>query len=650
MILIYLVFILFSVGGNAFVFSAHLNVTQVDLRRETLQQVFPNESLILLHNYGTHLLFGGRNVAYNVSVSSSTIAVSRIFWNVTKQKREDCKSIDTTGVHCENYITSFYSTRNGFVLCGTYALRPTCAEFEGASLQRTFSGTGISPFRSSFRSPFLTHRQHLYTASVTDFSGSDALLLRKNISREDDFGLRTPRQGVAFEEPKFVKLHENGNEILLWFTEAPSERDSTQCGMRAESHVARVCARDSGGRRPYENEWSSYVKSRVECAIQERDQDTLYFNQMEDIFPSNHSIYGVFRSQLAGLGASAICAFDRKEISYNFKRMFEGSNSSECARATTQEQHTFIRNNPMNHRKLERSPVFVHNGEDRFTSIVVEEEQMDLDRQSFDVMWIGTDRGNIFKVIRREGSLNATQVAVMKIANSTIKQLSLHRLPRPNRQFSWRLIALTDTSLHRTPASVCHSALSCSDCLSLGDPHCAWVEFQCVPTYENMNRRAYMHQNPKRCEISSPTTTTSTTESPPTRNNPMNMERKKEIETVSTSMIRQRDCLCESQLAQEAKLCSTEVIQKEVHAKVSYWPYVFFGVLGFTLGTAVNMIITKYIMIPTLKTPPSPIRYIDAFSDALSHSNQTSMTYSHSSADKPANASCSRSVSKQTYC
>lgn len=54
--------------------------------------------------------------------------------------------------------------------------------------------------------------------------------------------------------------------MYIWFREQAVEHESCNDGAMY-SRVARLCRSDNGGPRPYSNEWTSFVKARLNCSI-----------------------------------------------------------------------------------------------------------------------------------------------------------------------------------------------------------------------------------------------------------------------------------------------------------------------------------------------------------------------------------------------
>ncbi|RCN29116.1 sema domain protein [Ancylostoma caninum] len=365
---------------------------------------------------------------------------------------------------CDNYIRTFYLAQRGFVVCGTHGLNPTCANFlEGErsiiscggcpwnSPRRIFAGDGLAPHAPDVIAPFLFSGRYLYTANAPDYSSTELLLMRKDPLKSGTADmLRTGRGESQTDGAQFVKLTENKNvgisaqtntenrrkeltrrhntidaqrivslnEVLAFFSEPPSESEG--CGLRRVARIGRVCRDDTGGTGKHQHEWTSFVKSRLDCAIEGKDQDTLYFNQLASVTAGAHFLYGAFRSQLAGLGSSAICAYSRATVSQTMAGAFRNRKAN-CPRANDTYEHTYIRNNPL--------------------------LPTNLAGRHSTVFFIATDQGKVFKVIKYALEAEARHVSSVKAveASSPIVSLTAHIERRPNQQTAKKLLILTPT-------------------------------------------------------------------------------------------------------------------------------------------------------------------------------------------------------------
>ncbi|RCN25497.1 hypothetical protein ANCCAN_28790, partial [Ancylostoma caninum] len=153
-----------------------------------------------------------------------------------------------------------------------------------------------------------------------------------------------------------------------------------------------------------------------------------------------------------------------------------------------------------------------------FAEILIQENVVDLAGRHSTVFFIATDQGKVFKVIKYALEAEARHVSSVKAveASSPIVSLTAHIERRPNQQTAKKLLILTPTQLILLPSSMCKQQQTCTDCLSMGDPECAWVLHgaECVAVSENIFRREYLTQEVGKCghQVGERTTTT---EEPP---------------------------------------------------------------------------------------------------------------------------------------
>ncbi|KAJ1371863.1 Sema domain [Parelaphostrongylus tenuis] len=566
-----------------------------------------DDSLVLLHNYGLHVLLGGRNAVFNVSIIPLAV-VFKYEWPTSDDDLLECTKKTISLNFCDNYIRTFYLTHSGFVVCGTHGLNPTCANFveRERNPRRTFAGDGLAPYAPDVVAPFLFSGRHLYTANAPDYSSSELLLMRKDpLKLGTSDMLRTSRGETQTDGAQFVKLTENKHEVLAFFSEPSSENEG--CGLRRVARIGRVCRDDSGGFGKHHHEWTSFVKSPLDCAIEGKDQDTLYFNQLTSVAAGTQLIYGAFRSQLAGLGSSAICAYSRTTISQRMAGAFRNKKAA-CPKANDTYEHTYIRNKPLILTRLSTSPLFVHYGKDRFTEILIQEDVVDLSGRHSTIFFVATDQGNLFKIVKNFVEPDARHVSTVKAveAGTSIVSLSAHVERLPNQQMAKMILIVTPTQLTLLPSSICHRQQSCSECLKMKDPDCAWILHgtECVAVSENIYRREFLAQDVTKCrtQVAEKTATTK----PPLQ--------------------RKVQCLCESPTLAP---CTTEVFQREVVTNtaqfLSPWSAFFFCV-GLAAGALLSSLLTRARAPVKVSLAPSRIEaYATPTNSRLSSSMHSSI-------------------------
>ncbi|CAJ0572407.1 unnamed protein product, partial [Mesorhabditis spiculigera] len=582
-----------------------LEASQVyDLKNESASlrlQVGPGEALVKLYEYRQHWLFGGRRAV------------------------------------CQNDLRIFYPLAQGFVVCGTNARRPACFVFSDGLLRRSFSALGQAPTLNKYPSKFYASARQLFTFTASDFSGQEFLLLRRNQNGSTAGEIRSPRP--SFDRPEIVEMHENKEEIWLWFNENPA--DSEQCGKKSESRVARVCKNDPGAAKPYDMEFSSFSKAKVECAIREDSKDTLYFNQLQSVRRTGSTrLVGAFQSQLAGLGASALCEFDVGSIQKTLHSKFKNYRSSGCPRATSTDAQLAAKSNPMVDNMITAKPFFhIFNGKDRFTALAIEDEvrSITIPNQKITVIYVGTDRGNVLKLVKSSAG-PVVHVATLRVTNSTIRELTVLKVPLPNLNSKWELLVGTDTGFHKAPVGACAQAETCQACTRLGDPQCAWKLDRCVPVMEHLNARQHLWTDPGQCVDVEIPTTISTTPSTTTTTT------RKMTNIVTKDYYEQRQFLFERRDDKPVP-CTAEVVQKEVRSRVDFVPIVSALLIGCLLGAAALYAVMWVGRWPKEKPPPSPVcqTRIEAYTSVPSNSQSMHSTVTTRSTSTP-------HISKLTYC
>ena len=108
------------------------------------------------------------------------------------------------------------------------------------------------------------------------------------------------------------------------------------------------------------------------------------------------------------------------------------------------------------------------------------------DGQSYDVLFVGTTKGRLLKIVNTAGSgsstLTSRPVFIEEMLifphDITIGKLSIIKEPQngqlKHEKLEPRLIILTKDSVVSVPVARCKVAKSCHECTLLQDPYCAW--------------------------------------------------------------------------------------------------------------------------------------------------------------------------------
>ncbi|XP_067281557.1 semaphorin-6C [Pseudorasbora parva] len=276
----------------------------------------------------------------HVFVVNLTASVDRIIpqqiltWRSTDVSK--CTVRGRNSDECYNYIKVLVP-RNDETLfaCGTNALNPSCRNYRMSSLEQVgqdLLGQARCPFESRQSNVGVFAGGHFYSATVTDFQASDAVIYR-SLGGEGRPVLRTVRYDSKWlREPHFLHAVEYGNYVYFFFSEIAVEHSGA--GKVVYSRVARVCKNDSGGStRVLDRYWTSFLKARLNCSVP--GDSFFYFDVLQsltDVLQINQrpAVVGLFTTQINSIPGSAVCGFYLDDIERVFNGKFKEQKNSDA--------------------------------------------------------------------------------------------------------------------------------------------------------------------------------------------------------------------------------------------------------------------------------------------------------------------------------
>jgi len=507
----------------------------------------------LLRSDGVSLLIGARNVVYNLSLADLKENVDqRITWPSRQSEREMCLIKGKSEDECQNYIRVLAQTdTRNLLVCGTNSYKPKCRTYttlpeitndasskkasngnkaakavdvakaelkdddeeEGGpffQMKHEFSGTGICPHDPRHNSTAIFADGELYSGTTADFSGSDALIYRD--------GIRTEQNDLRhLNAPDFVSSVEDEDHVYFFFRETAVEY--INCGKTIYSRVGRVCKNDRGGsQRGYRQKWTTFMKSRLNCSIP--GEFPFYFDEIQgtsNLMGKDQMIYGVFTTPPNSISGSAVCAFKLSDVLATFDSGdFKGRASTESnwlpvrpptksagscsadSKSLPESTLNFMKSHSLMDGAVGNvyaAPLFVKTAvNERLTVIAVDPEvRTPADGKTYDVMYVGTSRGKVLKVISVEDDTKTfdhkKDVAHRKPVVIEEMQVFPYHVPVANVQVvkakkasgggsaeKKKLVVLSGHEVKALPLHRCKAARvqSCKACVALQDPHCAW--------------------------------------------------------------------------------------------------------------------------------------------------------------------------------
>ncbi|XP_072346720.1 semaphorin-6D-like isoform X2 [Scyliorhinus torazame] len=257
----------------------------------------------------------------------------RVVWKTRPSDMQNCAMRGKHHDECRNFIRVLVPRSDRILFaCGTNAFNPVCRDYKMESLVQEgeeVNGQARCPFDTKQTNVALFAEGNLYSATMTDFLASDAVIYR---SLGESPVLRTFKHDSKWlKEPHFVHVIEHGYFIYFFFREMSIEY--TALGKVVFSRVARVCKNDMGGSpRVLEKYWTSFLKARLNCSIS--GESFFYFDALQslsDILPINGrpAVLGVFTTQTNSIPGSAVCAFYMDDIQSAFNGPFKEQRSTE---------------------------------------------------------------------------------------------------------------------------------------------------------------------------------------------------------------------------------------------------------------------------------------------------------------------------------
>ncbi|XP_022239164.1 semaphorin-1A-like isoform X5 [Limulus polyphemus] len=467
----------------------------------------------LLERDGNYLLVGAKNIVYNISLATLQ-EKKRLEWYSSDDDIHVCRVKGKSEEECQNYIRVLaLKSNNVLFVCGTNAYKPVCRDYNQTENEYKYgeeqTGEGLCPYDPNHNSTAVfagpvNHRTDgdLYVATVAQFSGADPLIYRKPL-RTEQFNLK------HLNSPNFVNSLHHEDHVYFFFRETAVEY--INCGKTVYSRVARVCTKDKGGPHKYRNRWTSFLKARLNCSVS--GEFPFYFNEIqstsniiEGIYRGKKSeiIYGVFTTPVNSISGSAVCAFSIKQILETFDGSFkwqEDINSNwlsfpnskvpeprpgQCvndSRTLPEMTLNFIKDHTLMDKAVPsfwNQPLILHTGFGyRYTYITVDPQIETVDGNRYDVLFIGTDNGKVIKVVNAASASGDGKVVPVIIEEVTVFQngAPITSLLVYNSAFQFKLVVVSQDEIYSIPLHDCERyASTCSDCVGLQDPYCAWDE------------------------------------------------------------------------------------------------------------------------------------------------------------------------------
>uniref|UniRef100_A0A8C9VKB0 Semaphorin 4D n=1 Tax=Scleropages formosus TaxID=113540 RepID=A0A8C9VKB0_SCLFO len=509
-------------------------ITDVNLYEFSEPGIF-NYTTLLLHEQREVLYVGAREAIFELSLRNISVKNHKVVWKVPDVATEVCTSKGKSKeTDCLNYIRVLELSDSHLYVCGTHAFQPLCDHLSLADFKlegRQEDGRGKCSFDPMQSFTAVMVDGDLYSGTAYNFLGSEPIISRNGATQSP---LRTEYSTSWLNEPSFVfadvvRENEGGDEddkIYFFFTEASMEYDFFS--KLLIPRVARVCKGDLGGERTLQKKWTSFLKAKLMCSMPETD---FVFNVVHDVFILKTTnwresvIYGIFTSQWDNVRSSAVCVYSMSAVEEVFSRgkymqkstvaqshtkwvRYNGIPPSPrpgaCINKDIRQQNItsslmlpdktlqFVRDHPLLEdavRPMDNGPRFIAK-DVHYTQIAVERVPA-LDGQLYDVMFMGTDKGNLHKSVLYQKEVHIIEEVELFPNSESVKTLVM---PSHGAQF---LYVGSDSRAVQSPTAFCEKYHMCEDCLLARDPYCAWDRGAgaCVNILQEDRSRGHLIQN-----------------------------------------------------------------------------------------------------------------------------------------------------------
>ncbi|XP_030589371.1 semaphorin-3F-like isoform X3 [Archocentrus centrarchus] len=464
-----------------------------------------------------------------------------IHWPASAKRKGECQM---TGKgrqgECANFVRLIEPwNRTHLYTCGTGAYQPICTFINRGWRAEDYlfrlvpgyvdSGKGKCSYDPKQENVGVLINGNLYAGVHIDFMSTDAALFRTMGGRT---AIRTEQYDSRWlNEPVFIRIQqipdsaEKNDDKLYFFFREKSLDSSGGASPTVLARVGRVCLNDEGGQKSLVNRWTTFLKARLICSVIGDDGVETRFDELRDVFiqptqdERNPMVYALFTTAGSVFKGSAVCVYSMADIRNVFNGPFahkHGHNyqwteytgkipyprPGTCPGGTftpgiqssknfSDEAVNFIRAHPLMFHSvypIHRRPLVVRTGVDyRYTSLVV--DQVDAVDGRYEVLFLGTDRGTVQKVIvlpkdpttMEELTLEEVEVFRTRAPVKTMKISS-----KRQQLYVSSDAGLTQVSLHRCGVY----GRACSDCCLARDPYCAWDGESCSAFTPSTKRRS----------------------------------------------------------------------------------------------------------------------------------------------------------------
>uniref|UniRef100_A0A452GXD6 Semaphorin 7A (John Milton Hagen blood group) n=1 Tax=Gopherus agassizii TaxID=38772 RepID=A0A452GXD6_9SAUR len=447
------------------------------------------KSTVLFHDAGSEQLYvGGRGALRILTYKESEVNQTQVPLLADEKAEKNCRSKPgAVQAECDNYIRVIQRLNSSsIIVCGTNAGSPKCwflsndtrlqQDKRGQAL--AISGESLAPASPSQPAAAIAVEGSLYSALSQDRSTIQRSYgPRKLLRTEDKWLAKAEFVTAALVPGKESHL----DEIYFFYNEVNKTAGLDEEPVKAQ--LGRVCKVDEGGKSLLVDFWTTFLQARLVCGSPTHPQR---FNQLHDAVVLGEGrkgqgmLYGIFAS---AWGTTAVCAYSMDKVTRAFKtsklkgytNILPAHRPGTCVpynspNAPSKAVLSIIKDYPEIETVIYpegQRPLYVLQTNDTYTKVVAD-RVLDASNTSRSVLYLGTDKGKIHKVLQTGGQTVIIAELSPFRRDAPISGMALDA-------FTGHLYVATEFEVTRLPLADCGQYReTCWKCVLAKDPYCGW--------------------------------------------------------------------------------------------------------------------------------------------------------------------------------
>ena len=468
------------------------------------------------------LIVGARDALFRLSMDGLK-KLERADWPAQPSTIGMCTAKGQSEEMCRNYIKVLVAKEDQVFACGTHAFKPQCSwrnVREIGKVTRLIDGRAKCPYSPlDNATALITSDGDYFIGSATDFSSTDHAIYRMKGHNVDLYTLRTVQYDSKWlAQPDFVAQFETDDFVYFIFRETAAE--VMNCGKAVYSRIARVCKNDQGGSSVLKNQWTTFLKARLNCSLP--GEFPFYYNEIQSAayLETEGMVYATFTTGANSIAGAAVCNFNMTAIEEAFNGDFKYQSNAASTWSPVKADHkhwqcdkradsddllasTKFQLMDSSVSSVLPPPLHTENlvrfGQIAVDSVAIKHQ----DNQPIHVIFIAAEDGSIKKLAFNPSTKETCLIETLwPFPSSPAPVIRKMKLFSPSSGTA-ALYITTDHAVMKIEVQRCERFKTNRDCLNAMDPYCGWnkQKNECVTAPNKNPAASHWQQNLIRCPI-----------------------------------------------------------------------------------------------------------------------------------------------------